>query len=243
MLIVNTNFWARDLDLSCVSVWNNGSFPETQAATLITRKHVVMASHWWNKGEYKFCDTNGQICTRSIVRWDQISDDLQLGQLDDALPSSFKPASVMSTNYVSYLSTGKYLPTLCLNQEKGATVLELEDLNCRALETGGSWHSQYGKNSMTNYVSIQRNNIRGATLDGNSGCPVLLVFGNNLVLLFSKHLGWPGTETWSPFWGPTLSFRLEAIQNKINEWEGPDAGQYQIVPFDLSAYPKLVNQR
>ena len=240
---LNENFWARDLDLSCVSVWNNGSFPETQAATLITRKHVVMASHWWNNGEYKFCDTNGQICTRSIVRWDQISDDLQLGQLDDALPSSFKPASVMSTNYVSYLSTGKYLPTLCLNQEKGATVLELEDLNCRALETGGSWHSQYGKNSMTNYVSIQRNNIRGATLDGNSGCPVLLVFGNNLVLLFSKHLGWPGTETWSPFWGPTLSFRLEAIQNKINEWEGPDAGQYQIVPFDLSAYPKLVNQR
>ena len=55
---------------------------------------------------------------------------------------------------------------------------------CRALGTGGLWHSQYGNNS-----------------------------------------------------------RLEAIQNKINEWEGADAGQYQIVPFDLSVFPEIVNQR
>ena len=203
-----------------------------------------MAQHWYNHGgTYTFCDTNGQICVRSLALSERISDDLRLGQLNAPLPDSFKPASVMSSNYVHYLSTGKYLPTLCLNQMKGATVLELEDLNCRALEKGGWWHDQYGRNSLTNYVSMQRNNIRSATPGGNSGCPVFLVVENELVLLFSKHLGSDTEDRWCRFWGPMLSFRLEAIQNKINEWEGPDAGQYQIVPFDLSTYPELVKQR
>ena len=243
LFTLSANFWARDLDLSCVSVWHSGEEPGSKAATLITRKHVVMAYHWYNNGTYTFCDTNGQICVRTLVASKPISDDLLLGQLNLPLPDSFKPASVMSTNYVHYISTGRYLPTLCLNQEKGATVLELEDLNCRVLETGGKWHGQYGKTSMTNYVSVQRNNIRGATAGGDSGSPVFLVIGNELVLLFSKHLGSRTEDRWCNFYGPMLPFRLEAIQNKINEWEGPDAGQYQIVPFDLSAYPELVNQR
>lgn len=243
LFTLNTNFWARDLDLSCVSVWNNGSYPETQAATLITRKHVVMANHWFNRGTYTFCDTNGLICVRSLVRSWKISDDLQLGQLDVDLPDSFTPASVMSTNFVRYLSFGKYLPTLCLNQEKGATVLELEDLNCRVLEDGGIWHNQYGLNNITNRVSMQRSNIRGVTPGGNSGCPVFLVIGKELVLLFSKHLGSHTEDRWCYFSGPMLPFRLEAIQWKIDEWEGADAGQYQLVPFDLSTYPELVNQQ
>ena len=70
-----------------------------------------------------------------------------------------------------------------------------------------------------------------------------LVVGNELVLLFSKHLGSHTEDRWCRFSGPMLPFRLESIQNKINEWEGPDAGQFQIVPFDLNTYPELVNQR
>lgn len=241
---LNANFWARDLDLSCVSVWHNGNDKGTKAATLITRKHVVLAQHWWNYGNgYTFCDTNGNVYVRFLSRSEKISDDLRLGQLNEPLPDSFRPASVMSTNYVRYLSSGKYLPTLCLNQKKAATVLELENLNCRALELGGIWHSQYGQNTMTNYVSMQRNVIRGATPGGDSGSPVFLVVGNELVLLFSKHLGSLTEDRWYWFWGPMLSFRLESIQDKINEWEGSDAGQYQIVPFDLSVFPEIVNQR
>ena len=243
VFVANTNFWARDLDLSCVNVWNNGDYPGTQAATLITRKHVVLAHHWVNENKgYTFCDTNGQVRMRTLVQSEQISDDLRLGKLDAPLPDSFKPASVLSTNFVRYLSAGKYLPTLCLNQVKGATVLELESLDCRALKTGGIWYSQYGKNSQTNVVSLQRRDIRGATLGGNSGCPVFLAVGDELVLLFAKHLGSLTEETWSPFWGPMLPFRLEAIQSKIDEWEGDDADQYQIVPFDLSMFDEIVNQ-
>ena len=148
----------------------------------------------------------------------------------------------VTVNFFPCVSTGKYLPTLCLNHEKGATVLELEDLDCRALETGGWWHSHYGMNSMTNYVSAQRNNIRGATPGGASGSPVFLVVENELVLLFSKHLGRPDEDRWYFSWGPMLSFRLEAIQQMIDQWEGENASQYQIVPFDFSSFDEVVNQ-
>ena len=77
VFIANTNFWARDLDLSCVSVWHPGDYPGSKAATLITRKHVVMAAHW-AAASYTFCDTNGQVCTRNVLRIANLSDDLRL---------------------------------------------------------------------------------------------------------------------------------------------------------------------
>ena len=241
---LNTNFWARDLDLSCVSVWNNGDYPGTQAATLITRKHVVLAHHWVNdKNGYIFCDTNGQVYARTLVGSERIADDLRLGRLNEPLPDSFKPANVPSTNIISYLATGKYLPTLCINQEKGASVAELIAWDGEITDNRGIHYRHYGCTSQTNLVSVQRCNVRGATVDGNSGCPIFVVAGDELVLLFSKHLGQKGGETWKRYWGPVLPFRLEAIQRKINQWEGENANMYQIVPFDFSSFGEIVNQR
>ena len=241
---LNTNFWARDLDLSCVSVWHNGEYPGSKAATLITRKHVVLSRHWFNRyGTYMFCDTNGQICRRTLARFDVISDDLLLGCLDEPLPVSFKPAHIPSTNLVRYLSSGIYLPTLCLNHEKGGSISELVALDCETISDRGIPYQHYGCTSQTNLVSVQRCNVRGATVDGTSGCPVFVVVGNELVLLFSKHLGQKNGETWQRYWGPMLPFRLDAIQHKIDQWEGDDASQYQIETFDLSSFGEIVNER
>jgi len=238
---LNANFWARDLDLSCVSVWHPEDYPGSKAATLITRKHIIMADHW-PAGSYTFCDTNGTVLTRTVVDRKRISDDLRLGLLNEPLPDTFKPAHVPSTNLAHYISTGRYLPTLCLNQEKGATVLELVAWDCETTDKYGNHYRHYGYTSQTNLVTAQRCNVRTATVDGNSGCPVFLVVGDKLVLLFSKHLGYQGVETWSPFWGPLPSFHLDAIQNKINEWEGDNAVLYQLVPFDPSSFDGITNQ-
>ena len=239
----NVNFWARDLDLSCVSVWHNGDHKGTKAATLITRRHVVLADHWWNYGgEYVFCDTNGLVVTNHLVETFPLSDDLRLGRLNVPLPESFTPAHVPSTNIVRYLSTGKYLPVICLNQEKGASIAELVALDCETTDDRGNHYQHYGFTSQTNLVSIQRCNVRGVTVDGNSGCPVFVVAGDELILLFSKHLGEKRSEKWMRFWGPMLPFRIEAIQNKIDEWEGDDAELYQIIPFDFSSFDGTVNR-
>ena len=237
----NVNFWARDLDLSCVSVWNDSANPGGRTATLITRRHIVMAKHW-PASTYVFCDTNGVILRRTVLQWSNISDDLRLGRLDEALPESFSPAYVPSTNIVRYLASGKYLPTLCFNQEKGASVLELTTIDGETTDKDGWHYNHYGSTSNTNLVSVQRCNVRGATVDGNSGCPVFVVADDKLILLFSNHLGFRDAETWRLHWGPGIPFRLEAIQNRINEWEGNDAYLYQIESFCFSSFSEVLNK-
>ena len=238
---LNTNFWARDLDLSCVSVWNTSDNPGGRTATLITQKHVVMAKHW-PASTYAFCNTNGVMLRRTVLQWSNISDDLRLGRLDEALPESFTPAHVPSTNIERYFASGKYLPVLCFNQEKGASVLELTTIDGETTDNNGWHYNHYGSTSNTNLVSVQRCNVRGATVDGNSGCPVFVVADDKLILLFSNHLGFRDAETWRPHWGPGIPFRLEAIQNRIDEWEGDDAYLYQVEPFYFNSFSEIVNK-
>ena len=242
IFIANTNFWARDLDLSCVSVWHSQSVPESKAATLITRKHVVLSKHWYaENGIYTFCDTNGMVCTRRLQHMSDIFDDLRLGRLDEPLPESFRPACVAPTNFASRLVSGRYLPTLCINHAKAATVLELVALDSETTDNLGRHHVHYGNTSWTNCVSNQRCEIRDATFDGFSSSPVFIVAGNDLILLFTKHLGTKNLDAWWRSWGPMLTFGLNAMQNKINEWEGENAPLYQITPFDLTSYPSTIN--
>ena len=92
-------------------------------------------------------------------------------------------------------------------------------------------------------MAKQRSNLRMATVDGNSGCPTFIVAGNDLVLVFAKHLGYKEILTGSRSWGPNLSFHLEAIQNQINEWEGEDAILYQLNQFDLNSFEGIINRK
>ena len=234
----NTNFWARDIDTSCVSVWQPLSDPGSRCATAITRRHVIVANHWY-AASYVFCDTNGVVITRSLSRSVQLDDDLRLGQLNEPLPPTVKLPKVLPVAYADYLATGKYLPTLCMNQEKCATVLELAKTDCEVTDSSSRRHFHYGQLLSDNFCSEQRHAIRAATLGGNSGSPVFLVAGADLVFLFAKHLGSSTELTWCPFYGPTVMPRETLIQNMINQWEGEDADLYQMDIMDLSVFEKL----
>ena len=76
----------------------------------------------------------------------------------------------------------------------------------------------------------------------DSGNPVFAVADDRLILLFAKHLGTLNEVIWAWFWGPMVSFHLEAIQGWIDTWEGDDADMYQIVPINLSPFDRVVNR-
>ena len=175
----------------------------------------------------------------SATEFGQLDDDLRLGQLNEPLPPTVKLPKVLPVAYADYLATGKYLPTLCMNQEKCATVLELAKTDCEVTDSSSRRHFHYGQLLSDNFCSEQRHAIRAATLGGNSGSPVFLVAGADLVFLFAKHLGSSTELTWCPFYGPTVMPRETLIQNMINQWEGEDAGLYQIDIMDLSVFEKL----
>ena len=244
VFVANSNFWARNLDLSCVSVWHGDEHPETKTATAITRRHVVMAKHWWawNSRLYTFCDTNGVLHIRNIIAALQISDDLLLGRLDSPLPDSIRLPKILPIGYANYIGDGKHLPALCVNQEKAATVLEIADLNCEVTDSGGTHHSKYASNLPDNYVSTQRHDIRAVTSGGNSSSPVFLVAGDDLIFLFSKHLGSKDELTWCWFYGPMITHHVASVQSTINAWEGENQGLYQVEMLDLSVFNGIVNQ-
>ena len=228
----NTNFWLKGVDTSCVSIWNNGRDPGSMNAIAITRKHVILSEHW-RAGSYVFCHTNGIVAYRSLTTNSFVSGDMRLAQLDKPLPDSFIPTKILSSDFSPHLASGKYLPSVCLNQEKAATVLEVGDLNTSTVDEYGRRVFQYGKIQNTNVVTTARARIRGASYDGNSSTPVFLLAGNDLVFLFAKHLGSKNKHTWATEWGPMIPFRTTEIQNKINTWEGTNSVLYKLNIFSL----------
>ena len=199
-----------------------------------------MARHWF-ANSYVFCDTNGVAHSRTLITSIRISYDLQLGRLNEPLPQSVKISKVLPPNYADYIGSGRYLPTICMNQEKAATVLEVADLNCETTDNGGNHYFEYGSLLPDNYVSSDRHNVRAATSGGNSGSPVFLVADGELVFLFSKHLGFNDNLTWTYSYGPAVTPRLTLIQNQINAWEGENAILYQVETLDLDSFEAIVN--
>ena len=241
IFIANTNFWAKDLDTGCVSVWNKGGGSGAQSATAITRRHVVMAQHSYGR-VYIFCDINGVTYERTVTGDYNIPDtDFRLGRLNEDLPATISTPKILPADYAKFLHDGKYLPVVCVTHEKSASVAELIELNCsQVCATDNVRYHFLGHTAATNHVSVARNRIRAATTDGKSACPVFLVAGNQLVFLFSKFLGYSGLRTWSPYWGPMISHYLRDVQSKIDSWEGDDADRYQLDFLSVESLDPLI---
>ena len=93
-------------------------------------------------------------------------------------------------------------------------IAELDALDCEVTDDRGIQYQHYSRTSQTNYVSLQRCRVRGTTVNECSGCPVFLMVGDKLVLLFSKHLGYRDVETWSPFGVRPYLFALRLFKTR-----------------------------
>ena len=213
------------------------------SATAITRRHVVMAQHWYDS-KYVFCDTNGISHVRNIVEWHQVPDtDLLLGRLNEDLPPTITIPKILPADYSEHLFKGMYLPVVCVTDDKSASITELAELNCsqRASVGGGRVVTYFnlGSTASTNRVSAARSRIRFSTIEGNSGSPVFLIAGNRLVFLFSKHLGSETPGARPRYWGPLASHHLEKIQRVINTWEGANANLYLLDLLPLEPFDRV----
>ena len=240
VFVVNTNLWCRDVDLSCVSVWHQDEFSKnetrgTMTATAITRRHILVSNHWYSN-QYRFCDTNGNVVVREHDRTRRIYGDTYLARLTVPLPTSVVPAKLLSAGYAEYIRDGKYLPSVCVNENQQVMVGELEDL-----DTCVNGFQHYGKVSSTNIVTESRESIRGSISIGQSSSPVFLLVEGTPVLLLIKHLGYQDALQWNPTWGPTLSHYVNIIQQEIDSWEG--AGTYRLDMINLANFEGIMPGR
>ena len=229
VFVANTNLWCKDVDLSCVSMWHrvedDYETRGTRTATAITRRHILFSSHW-GSNQYLFCDTNGLIVVRNLEKTATVYGDTKIARLDVPLPSSFMPAKIMPSDFIEYLGAGKYLPTICVNENQQVVVGEIKGLD---VETNGFVH--YGMVGSTNVVNEARDVIRKTISIGQSSSPVFFLLDNKPVLLLVKHLGYKDALQWNPTWGPSLPFYVERIRQIIDSWEGQGAYPLDVVDF------------
>lgn len=242
LLRISTNFWVKGVDVSCVSVAGGGGTMADRPATAITRRHVVMSWHW-NRGEYVFCDASGATNKYTIVDSYNVPDsDLYVGRLDRDLPTTIQIPYLLPEDYEDYLYIGKYLPIVSMNQNRSASVLEIEQINGVERVNGVAYY-QMTRTRSEPPINMSRSDIRYATIDGNSGTPKFFLLGDRLVFLFSTHGGVSGSTEWGFWVGPNISHRLNAVQRAIDNWEGEIASRYQLNVLDLSTYKKVSHGR
>lgn len=218
VFIRNTNCWTHGIDFSCASPWNGGDYGHWRAGTLISPRHIVFAAHFPINGNpmVYFHSPSGSVYGSRLIAKQQVGDtDIEIGLLDEEIPSAVKPAKILPQNFQSYIRTGEGLPVLCLDQEEKAIVCEM---------------SSFFTNSTMLNCRIPRTNTRNAFHETvvlhDSGNPRFLTIGNEVILL-NCMLG--------PMSGPSLSHYRDVVNETMNAlYPG-----YQLQEADFSGYPIL----
>lgn len=129
----NVDFWAADVDISCVSVWNNRS-PSIRRLTAITPRHAVGAEHY-NDGywDYAIGDVYGflgmdntyhTVTIEGLIHNTNHSQDMTIAVFDSDLPTNITPVKVLPENWGDYIDrfndqlpdSAYTIPALTLNK-------------------------------------------------------------------------------------------------------------------------------
>ena len=238
----NTNCWAYDLDLTCMSPWNTTG-ANTRAGTLISPSHLVFATHYQIDigAKVRFITSNNVVIERTLIDKIVIYADVCLGLLDSDVPNSISFAKLLPSNWSTYLPTfyrnrnGKTiyrLPILSLDQEEKALVKELVYVD--PLGTG-AYTQQPTQNYLdpnNNYYNTYPNRIlfHESTIDGDSGNPSFLIINNQLVLIIT----WTGPDA-GPFYSSFIS-TLNTNMNLLWTRNNRSGASYSVTTVDLTGF-------
>ena len=235
-ITTNSDFFARAVDFSCVSIWN--SIGATQrCATVVSPRHVVGAAHWQVPpgASVYFVGQDGSVYSNRVKAaksyqyhyWNSPANtlDVAVGILDEPLPSAIGIALVAPSNICDYVGTGVKLPVLSLTQDRFVFVREIESAIC---PTYGATSPDIAYGAP---VIGRRYDFYGAIRSGDSSCPNFLVINNRPVLL-GCHL--------TAASAPSIVLTTEHIQRMMNELSDEnDIDRYQLQFLDVSNFIRI----
>ena len=170
--------WSRNFDMSGVS------FNQRMTATLVTRRHVVMAGHYLRKPGDKviFHDRQGKRLERTLVKTKRLKYDVGVGLLDRDVPATHRiyPLPVTREDFSGII---------------GRTAV-ITDQNRRLF-----FHEITRVNQYTTGFQHPKPTLHGHAkklIAGDSGNPSFLISGNELVLIETHTFGGAGA---GPFYG------------------------------------------
>jgi hypothetical protein len=217
VFIRSTTCWAKNIDTSPISPWNNGGgYPAPEHAggfggtgTLISPRHILLANHFRIKIGKKliFVDMNNNCYIRTLSNSLQVgSSDIRIGLLDSDLPPSVSFCKVANSDLVSITSTSNRIPIMFVDQERKVLV--------------GDYFDEGGASGFLNMpTNAQRVNFYETPIPGDSGNPICFVYNNKLILLFGF--------LWSSG-GPSVPYYI----NEINSVMATLGGGYTLSIFN-----------
>lgn len=185
--------WTRRFDLSGVS------FDQRQTATLISRRHVVMAQHFVRKrgDQVIFHDRSGKRIARTLIDLKPVWGDVAVGLLDSDVPASLRiyPLPTPSTEYRKLI--GRI--AVVTNQHRGLFFHEVQGAANGSLSLRHDLQERHGY-----YVNL---------VSGDSGNPSFLLVNGELVLIETHTFGGGGG---GPYYGwPELQQKLQQRMDEL----------------------------
>lgn len=181
--VMNTT-WTRKFDASGIS------FNDKKTCTLITRQHVVMASHYKRAvpSSVIFHDRNGKQISRVLVSARNVSGDCAIGLLNQPVPAGYKvyPLLVPEPNLGEKLK-GEFV--LVTDQNKRVFVHEVAGVSKQA--------NNYSM-IFLKYDSSKKVGYGKMLVSGDSGNPSFVMVNGGPVLIETHHTGGSGA---GPFYG------------------------------------------
>jgi hypothetical protein len=219
VFIRSTTCWAKNIDTSPISPWNNGggySAPLNAGGfggvgTLVSPRHIVLTNHFYVKTGKKFIFVamDNTCYIRTLTTTARVgSSDIIIGLLDSDLPSNVSFCQVASFNLASIPSSTNQFPIFMSNLSKKAIIAD------GYAQT--SFTQKYAASSET-----QKGNFFEPAVGGTSANPMCFVYNNKLILLSLVRFSTSG----------------DLISNYINECNSVMSslgGGYQLSVFDLN---------
>jgi len=220
VFIRSTTCWAKNIDTSPISVWNNGGgYAEPLNAggfggvgTLISPRHILLASHFYIKNGKKliFVAMDNTCYIRTLSNSLRVgSSDIRIGLLDSDLPANVSFCKIASKALCNQPTLDNKFPTLSTNVSKKAIVEEGYIQYNNLLVFGVSSNSQ-------------RANFFETSGGGNSANPICFVYENKLIIIGYRYY----TDGGPSFIAPYI--------NQINTVMNTLGGGYQLSVFDLN---------
>lgn len=250
--IRNSQCWAANLDLTCISPWNSTGGSQ-RCGVLISPRHIIFAAHFQinNNATIRFVDANNNVIIRTITNkltHPNYSNpipffpDITIGILDQDVPNSISFAKILPLNWNNYLPTltiendniagGFAIPCLYSNQQKKAVITELRSLILPeeyTLPPPGSipWpeNGRFTNTLFRTPTITSRAGFFESIITGDSGSPAFLIINDELVLITVWTFGGAGG-------GTSLLYFKDDINNMMNTL----GGGYQLTEINISTF-------
>ena len=216
--VLNTNFWAKGIDFSCVSPWN-GAHGRQRAGTLISKRHIIYANHFplATGTRILFVGEEGGVCPCSLKAYLPVGTrDFMVGLLNAEVTPNIHPAKILPDDFPRQIGSGIGLPTASFNQNEELLLNEVY-----SLQTNGA--PGYASTSIRPKSPLM-SKFHKDLIGGDSGNPVFMLIGDQPILLYCLRSGGSGG-------GPDIRKHRREIQAVMDKL----CPGYRLESFDFTS--------